>query len=305
MSKDFYKILGVSKTASEAEIKSAFRKLAHQYHPDKNGGDDKKFKEVNEAYQMLSDKNKRAQYDQFGSDGPQFGGGGNPFSGAGGGFGGFSWEDIMRQAQQQGGFQGGFGNGNVEFDLGDIFGMFTGQGFARRGRNVQADITLTFKESILGVTKEIDVPQYKDGKQTGTKKVTVTIPAGLDHGEQLRMDGYGEVITNGKAGNLIIVVHVQKHPVFHKEGIHIVMNLDVSLIDALLGTTVEIETLTGKEKLEIPHGLESGTLLHIKGAGVRVSAMRKGDLVIKTRVVMPKKLSKKAKEIIEDLKKEL
>jgi DnaJ-class molecular chaperone len=307
MSKDYYKTLGVSKTASEADIKSAFRKLAHEHHPDKNKGDDKKFKEINEAYQTLSDKNKRAQYDQFGSSGPQFGGGGNPFGQGGqGGFGGFSWEDIMRQAQQQGGFQqGGFGGDNVEFDLGDIFGMFTGQGFARRGRNVQADVTLTFKESIKGVKKEIEIPTYKDGKQTGSKKITIEIPAGVDHGEQLRMDGYGEEITGGKVGNLIVVIRVQKHPVFHKEGPHIVMSLDVSLTDALLGATIEIETLDGKEKLEIPHGLESGTLLHIKGAGVSAGAFRKGDLVIKTRVVMPKKLSKKAKELIEDLRKEL
>lgn len=306
MSKDHYKTLGVDKTATEADIKSAFRKLAHLHHPDKNKGDDKKFKEINEAYQTLSDKTKRAQYDQFGSNGPQFGGqgGGNPFGGAGGGFGGFSWEDIMRQAQQQG-QAGGFGGQEFEFDLGDIFGAFTGQGFARRGRNIQADVKLTFKESIFGVSKEIEIPQYKDGKQTGSKKIKIDIPAGIENGESLRMDGAGEVISNGKSGNLIILVHVAKHPVFHKEGMHIVMSLDVSLADALLGAKLEIETLDGKESLEIPHGLESGMLLRIKGKGVAGGTFHKGDLIIKTRVVMPKKLSKKAKELIEELKNEL
>lgn len=304
MSKDYYKILGVSKTASEADIKSAFRKLAHEHHPDKNKGDDKKFKEINEAYQTLSNKQKRAQYDQFGSDGPQFGGGGNPFGGQGG-FGGFNWEDIMRQAQQQGGFQGGFGGDQMEFDLSDIFGMFTGQGFARRGRNVQADVTITFAESIKGATKEITIPEYKDGREIGKKNISVAIPAGIENGEQLRVEGYGEVISNGKTGNLIVVVRVQPHKIFRKEGPHIVMDLDVSLTDALLGKKIDIETLDGKESVEIPHGLESGTLLHIKGAGVHLGTFRKGDLIIKTKVIMPKKLSKKAKELIEDLRNEL
>lgn len=305
MAKDYYKTLGVSKNATEAEIKSAFRKLAHEHHPDKNKGDDKKFKEINEAYQTLSDSKKRAQYDQFGSDGPQFGGaGGNPFGGGGFG-GGFNWEDIMRQAQQQGGFQGGFGDGNFEFDLGDIFGAFSGRGFSPRGRNVQADVKLTFAESIRGVEKEIDVPQFADGKQTGSKKITITIPAGVDNGQQLRVDGYGETIKNGKTGNLIVVVHVAKHQTLHKEGMHLVMDLDVSLADALLGAKINIETLDGKESLEIPAGLESGTLLRMKGKGVNGGAFHKGDLIVRTHVVMPKKLSKKAKEMIENLRKEL
>jgi curved DNA-binding protein len=303
MSKDYYKTLGVNKSATEPEIKAAFRKLAHQYHPDKNKGDDKKFKEINEAYQTLSDKNKRAQYDQFGSSGPQFGGGqqGNPFGQ--GGFGGFSWEDIMRQAQQGG---GGAQFDMNDIDLGDLFGAAFGfgGGRVRRGRNIEVQVNLTFEESIFGVQKTIDVPQYKDGKQTGTKKIPIDIPAGIDNGQQMQMEGAGEIITDGRPGNLFISLHVEKHPKFRKEGPHVVMDMDVKLSDALLGAEIKIETLDGLETIHIPVGLESGELIRIKGKGVRGGMFHKGDLIIKTKVVMPKKLSKEAKAAIEILKNE-
>jgi DnaJ-class molecular chaperone len=305
MSKDHYKTLGVDKKATEAEIKAAFRKLAHQHHPDKNGGDDKKFKEINEAYQTLSDKNKRAQYDQFGSDGPQFGGGqGNPFGG--GGFGGFSWEDIMRQAQQQGG-------GNMHFDmndidLGDLFGAAFGFGGGRRtprGRNIEVQIKMTFKESVRGFTRELQVPDYKDGKQSGMKKVSVTIPAGVEHGQQLQMDGAGETVTNGRPGNLIITAIVESHPSIKKEGSHLVMDLHVPLVDALLGKKIEIETLDGKETIEIPESMPVNHVIKLKGKGVSAGFLRNGDFIIRTHIDMPKKLSKDARKVIEELRKEL
>ena len=305
MSKDYYKTLGVDKKASEAEIKAAFRKLAHQYHPDKNGGDDKKFKEVNEAYQTLSDKNKRAQYDQFGSAGPGgFGGGqyqGNPFGQ--GGFGGFSWEDIMRQAQQGGGAQ--FDMGDI--DLGDLFGAAFGfgGGRVRRGRNIEVQMKMTFKESVRGFTREINVPDYRDGKQSGMKKVSVTIPAGVTHGQQLQMDGAGETVTDGRPGSLIITAIVDKHPTIRKEGQNLVIDLHVSLADALLGKKIEIETLDGKETIEIPEGMPVGHVIKLKGKGVSQGFMRSGDFLIVTHIDMPKKLSKKAKEMIEELRKEI
>jgi len=301
MSKDYYKILGVAKGASDDEIKKAFRKLAHEHHPDKNGGNDAKFKEINEAYQTLSNKQKRSQYDQFGSDGPQFGGQGNPFGGQGG-FGGFSWEDIMRQAQQGGNTQ--FDMGDI--DLGDLFGAAFGfgGGRVRRGRNIEVQVNLTFRESIFGVQKTIDVPQYKDGKQTGTKKIPIDIPAGIDNGQQMQMEGAGEIITDGRPGNLFISLHVEKHPKFRKEGPHVVMDMDVKLSDALLGAEIKIETLDGLETVHIPVGLESGELIRIKGKGVRGGMFHKGDLIIKAKVIMPKKLSKEAKAAIEILKKE-
>lgn len=303
MSKDYYKTLGVDKKASEAEIKAAFRKLAHQHHPDKNGGDDKKFKEINEAYQTLSDKNKRAQYDQFGSGGPQFGGGqqGNPFGQ--GGFGGFSWEDIMRQAQQGGGAQ--FDMGDI--DLGDLFGAAFGfgGGRVRRGRNVEVQIKMTFKESVRGFARDIDVPDYRDGKQHGNKKIRIEIPAGVEHGQQLQMDGAGETVTDGRPGSLIITAIVEKHPTIRKEGQHLVMDLHVSLVDALLGKKMEIETLDGKETVEIPEGMPVGYVIKLKGKGVSQGFMRNGDFLIVTHIDMPKKLSKDAKKVIEELRKEL
>jgi DnaJ-class molecular chaperone len=303
MSKDYYKTLGVNKTASEADIKSAFRKLAHQHHPDKNGGDDKKFKEVNEAYQTLSNKNKRAQYDQFGSGGPQFGGGGNPFGG--GGFGGFNWEDIMRQAQAQGGGNMHFDFGGQEFDLGDLFGAFAGGGRMRRGRDIGAEVQITFKESIKGVKKEINVPIYKNGKQEGSEKISIEIPAGIEHGERLRMEGRGESIDGGRPGNLIIDVLVEKHKTLRKEGLHLVMDLQVDLMDALLGKEIEIDGLDGKEKLTIPECMPVGTILKIAGKGVVGGFMRTGDLLIVTHITMPKKLSKDARKLVEELKKEI
>lgn len=302
MSKDYYKILGVEKTASDADIKVAFRKLAHQHHPDKNGGDDKKFKEVNEAYQTLSDKNKRAQYDQFGSDGPQFGGGGgNPFGQ--GGFGGFSWEDIMRQAQQGGGAQ--FDMGDI--DLGDLFGAAFGFGGrrVRKGRNVEVEIRMTFKESVRGFTKEVNVPDYQDGVQKGMKKVKVTIPAGVDDGQQLRMDGAGETVTDGRAGNLFILVRVEKHPTIYKEGNNLIMDLSVSLRDALLGKKIKIETLDGTETIEIPECMPVGHVIKLKGKGVSQGFMRSGDFLVVTHIKMPKKLSKDAQKHVEDIAKEL
>lgn len=305
MSKDYYKTLGVNKNATEAEIKAAFRKLAHQHHPDKNGGDDKKFKEVNEAYQTLSDKNKRAQYDQFGSAGPGgFGGGGyqgNPF---GGGFGGFSWEDIMRQAQQ-GGDGAQFDMGDI--DLGDLFGAAFGFGGGRirRGRNIEVQMKMTFKESVRGFTRELQVPDYRDGKQHGMKKVSVTIPAGVEHGQQLQMDGAGETITDGRSGNLIITAIVDKHPTIRKERSNLIMDLHISLADALLGKKIEIETLDGKETIEIPECMPVGHTIKLKGKGVTAGFMRNGDFIIHAHIDMPKKLSKDTKKVIEELKKEL
>lgn len=308
MSKDYYKTLGVNKNATEAEIKAAFRKLAHQHHPDKNGGDDKKFKEINEAYQTLSDKNKRAQYDQFGSAGPGgFGGGqyqGNPFGQ--GGFGGFSWEDIMRQAQQQGG-------GNMHFDmndidLGDLFGAAFGFGGGRRirrGRNIEVQMKMTFKESVRGFTRELQVPDYRDGKQHGMKKVSVTIPAGVEHGQQLQMDGAGETVTDGRPGSLIITAIVEKHPTIRKERSNLIMDLHIPLADALLGKKIEIETLDGKETIEIPECMPVGHSIKLKGKGVSAGFMKNGDFIIHTHIDMPKKISKDTKKVIESLKKEL
>ena len=288
MSKDYYNILGVSKDASKDEIKKAFRTLAHQYHTDKKEGDEKKFKEVNEAYQVLSDDQKRAQYDQFGSAGP----GGAGFGGQG--FGGFDFSGF-----QQGNFEG--------VDIDEIFGSFFGGGFRRvkRGRDLRMSLSITFKESVYGVTKTIKVPDVADpGDKEKERTVEVQIPAGIEHGQQMKVAGYGEVITDGEPGNLYLQIVVESHEVFRRNGNNIVMDLDVKLTDAIEGAQYDIETLEGKKKIKIPTGLESGAVLKLRGLGVQGGMFHKGDLLIKTHIQIPKKLSKEAKKAVEQLKKE-
>ncbi len=198
MAKDYYNILGVSKTASEDEIKKAFRKAAHKYHPDKDGGDEAKFKEVNEAYQVLSDKQKRSAYDQFGEAGV------NGQGGFGGGAG-MNWEDIMRQA----GGQGGFGGQGVEFDLGDIFGDLFGGGRRRggasaqqRGQDIQMDTTIDFKEAAFGVKKEVEL--YKgatcshcsgNGAEPGTPIEACDTCKGSGVVDQIQRSVFGQIRT--------------------------------------------------------------------------------------------------------------
>ncbi len=353
MAKDYYETLGVSKSASKDEIKKAFHKLAHKHHPDKNGGDDSKFKEVNQAYQTLSDDQKRASYDQFGADGPQMGGGG------GQGFGGFDF--------------GGFGQnaGGFEFDLGDMFGDMFGGGNrrpkARRGADLQTSISLTFKESIFGVEKEIRVTKPStcttckgDGAKPGThvdicgqchgsgvvkavqrtilgsiqttqtcptcdgigkipktrcdtckgkgvvnepRTIKINVPTGIQHGETLRLTGLGEAIKGGQSGDLYVRVSVSTHKTIARQGNDLIINLPIKLTDALLGTEYDIETLDGVEKVSIPSGTTVGEMITLKGKGVPHGS-RRGNFIIKLDIRLPEKLSKHAKEVIEQLKKE-
>ena len=286
MSKNYYETLGVSKTATKDEIKKAFRKLAHQYHPDKEGGDEAKFKEANEAYQVLSDDQKRAQYDRFGSARPNMGGGG--FGGQG--FGGFDFS----------GFQNGQG---MEFDLNDIFEGFFGGGFGgqriRRGRNIQLGLSLTFKESIFGTKKKIKIPS--ESAMAGKKEVEIDIPGGIEHGQKMKLSGYGENVSGGQAGDLYLIISVPEHPVYRKEGYHLVRTLEVKLTDAILGAKYEIETLDGEVSVKIPKGINTGTLLRVKGEGVRVNAFQKGDILLQVKVLIPDSLSKEQKKLIEEL----
>ncbi len=289
MSKDYYQTLGVSKTATKDEIKKAFRKKAHEFHPDKQGGDEAKFKEANEAYQVLSDDQKRAQYDRFGSAGPNMGGGG--FGGQQG-FGGFDFS----------GFQNG--QGGMEFDLNDIFeGFFGGGGFngrrVRRGRHIQLGLTLTFKESIFGTKKKIKLPSQS--AMASKKEVEVDIPAGIENGQQLRLSGYGEAVEGGQAGDLYLIISVPEHPVYRKEGYHLVRTLEVKLTDALLGAKYDIETLDGNVTVKIPKGINTGTLLRIKGEGVRAGGWDRGDILLQVKVLIPDSLSKEQKKLIEEL----
>lgn len=286
MSNDYYSTLGVTKGATKEEIKKAFRKLAQKYHPDKPDGDEKKFKEVNEAYTVLSDDKKRSQYDQFGQT---FSGGAGPQQG--GGFGGFDFS----------GFQGANG---MEFDLGDLFGNIFGGGgrrYRRKGRDIQIDITIDFKESIFGAKKKVSYRRQTDGKNIDFE---VTIPQGIDNGEMLRVRAKGEPIDDGEPGDLYIRIHVAPHKTLHKEGIHLVTHIDIKLSEAILGGKRTIETLDGDVTLKIPKGISHGEILRLRGKGVPVPTRGSGDLLVQIKIPIPQKLSKNAKKAIEELERE-
>jgi len=347
MGKDYYKTLGVDKNATPDDIKKAFRTAAHKYHPDKNKGDataSDKFKAASEAYSILSNPEKRKQYDTFGSAGPGgagFNGAGGYGAGAGGfggqagqgqGFGGFDFSQFTRQYGAGGqGFGGqGFGSQNgqsFEFDLGDIFGEFFGGGMGgssgtrggrsrrpRKGANVTVDVELPFRDAIFGVERELNL--NIDGT---TQKLTVTIPPGIESGQGLRVAGKGQdspekgTDRDGGPGDLIVRVWVKDHPTFRKEGFNLVMELPVKLTTALAGDTMDVETLDGKIELKIPAGTSHGEILRVRGKGVPyetqgiftgASHAKRGDLLIVTHVEMPRKLSKNAQRLVDELKKE-
>lgn len=357
--KDYYDILGVERGASKDDIKKAFRKLASKYHPDKKTGDEAKFKELSEAYAVLSDEKKRAEYDAYGRS----------FSGASGGggqgFGGFNW----------GGFQQGFDGQNVEFDLGDIFenfgDMFGGgsrSGSQQRGRDISIDVELSFKEAIFGTERKVlltknntcdtckgsgAAPESEmitcttcngngkiretrqsilgnfttvrnctacDGRGTIPKdpckacdgrgvlrseeEISITIPAGIEHGEMIRLTGRGEAIKSGTPGDLYVKVHVTPHKTIRREGINLNSTLPIKLSDALLGGAYTIETLDGPVNLKIPAGVKSGESLRIKGKGVPQDASHRGDFLVKITIDIPHKLSRRAKKLVEELRDE-
>ncbi len=285
--KDYYKILGVNKDASQEEIKKAFRKLAHTYHPDKKGGDEAKFKEVSEAYSVLSDTKKRQQYDTFGSAGAY---------GASGAQGGFNPSDF--------GFDfSNFSGSNFDVgDLGDILSSIFGGRRVRRGRDVAVDIELSFQESVFGVERKVVI----NSKLVKQKEVTIKVPPGIDDGQMIRLSGMGETLEGGLPGDLFVKVHVRRHPFLRKEGFNLVMDMDVKLSEALLGSEKTIPTLDGEITLKVPAGTKQGTILRVKGKGVPYNAGEKarGDLYVKVNIQIPDKLSRSQKKIIEELKKE-
>lgn len=351
--KDYYQILGVERGANEEDIKKAFRKLAQKYHPDKKGGDEAKFKEVSEAYAVLSDKKKRAEYDTYGKT---FAGGGA------GGFGGFDFSNFAQGA--------GFGNGQqFEFDLGDIFGEFFGGGGARarRGRDISIDIELAFKESVFGTERRVliaktgecdtchgsgakqgaamiscttcngkgeiresrssffgtftssrvcpkchgrgQVPEAPcptckgEGVMRKQEEVHVVVPAGVSDGEMIRMPGRGEALAGASAGDLYVKLHVKSDPHFTREGNNLLTTLPVKLTDALLGAEYRARTLDGEVAVAIPAGVEHGEVVRVKNEGVPSGRGSRGDLLVRIDIQFPKKLSREAKDLIEQLRK--
>ena len=295
----YYDILGVSKNASDDEIKKAYRKLALKYHPDKNPGDkeaEKKFKEVNEAHEVLSDKQKRARYDQFGKAG--VGGSGNPFGG-GNPFG------SGNPFGQGGSYSYSYNGQNVnfgDFDLGDIFNSMFGGGFGggfgrrNRGRDLQTSITIDFKDAVFGTTKEISV---------NGANLKIKIPAGIDDGQSIRLSGRGGEAPEkgGEPGDLYVVIRVKPHKTLTRDG-HIILSEEhISMVDAALGTEIKVETIDGPVTMKVPAGTQSGTPFKLSGHGVPFRADGdRGPHIVAIVVDTPTKLTKKQREILEEFK---
>ena len=287
--RDYYEVLGVKKDASDDEIKKAFRKLAIKYHPDKNPGDkeaEAKFKEANEAYSVLSDKTKRQRYDQFGHAGVGGAGaganGGNPFEGFN--FNGQSFNFD---------FGGGFGG----FD--DILGAMFGGGFrgVRRGRDYRTSTTINFEEAIFGCTKNITV----DGEQ-----IKLKIPAGIYDGQSIRLNGKGGPAPQegGQRGDLYVEVRVRAHKRLTREGDLILSEVTISMVEAVLGTEVDIETVDGEVTMKIPAGTQPGTNFKLSGHGApRLGSNERGPHIVTVNVEIPKNLSRKQKELIQEFDK--
>ena len=287
--RDYYEILGVGKNASDDEIKKAYRKLAVKYHPDKNPGDkeaEAKFKEINEAHDVLADKQKRARYDQFGHAGVG-GAGGNPFSGGGSPFGGF---DFNGQT-----FNFDFGGGGFDDILSGIFG-FGGPRQPRRGADYQTSVTLTFEEAIFGTTKKVSV----DGKE-----LKVKIPAGIDDGMSVRLRGKGGPAPSKEAesGDLYVRVRVKSHKHLTREGAIILSEEKISMVDAALGCEIDVETVDGSIRMKVPAGTQSGTPFKLSGHGVPFrSDGDRGPHIVTVIVETPRNLSRRQKELLEEFR---
>lgn len=347
MNKDYYKILGLKSNASQEEIKKAFRSLAHKYHPDKKDGNEQKFKEVNEAYQVLSNKEKRSQYDQFGTN----------FSGAGqGDFSGFQ------------GFKD-FSGFSQAFNFSDLFSDFfkdSRAGSQEQGKDIHINLEIEFGEAVKGVEKQIELFKYikcLDCKGTGAENsdlktcpeckghgyirktqrtflgsfasesiclecqgrgqvpkkqcskcrgqgkikdkvmLNIKIPAGIDSGQTIEIREQGEAGSFGQQnGNLYVTIRVRPHEKFRRQGYNILYDMPISFKQAVLGDKIEVQTIWSMVNLKIPAGIQSETIITLENQGVPCLHQKtRGDMFIKVRVVTPKRLSKKQKNLIQEI----
>lgn len=350
MPEDLYNVLGIDRTATTDDIKRAYRRLAHQHHPDKRGGDEEQFKRINAAYQVLSDPDKRARYDRFGAADEM--GGAGPFSGFGGQGFNINVEDL-----------GGFG---------DIFEQFFGgaprQHAVRQGQDVSVDVTISFEESATRLKKDMALRVltvcdtcHGNGAKPGTPIVTcatcggsgtvsrthqtmfgvfaqrtvcatcggegkvpkepcttcrgqgsvrqqkvlaVTIPAGIADGQIIRVDGQGEAAPRGGvAGDLYVRVHVAPHSSLHRDGQDVRTKATVSFIDAALGTTVAVDTLAGKQTVDVPAGTQPNSTIRLSGIGFpSLGGGRRGDELVTVTITIPKKVSRQQRQLLEEFK---
>ena len=286
MAKDYYETLGVAKGATADEIKKAYRKLALEFHPDRNKSKeaDAKFKEITQAYEVLGDEQKRQTYDQFGAaafeqGGAAYGGGGNPFGGQQQGrYGPFTYT-----------YQTGGGNG-ADFDFGgfsdpfDIFEQFFGGGFAGRQRRPVYSLTIPFMDAVKGTEKEVTID---------SKRQKIKIPAGVDSGSRIRFDSYD------------VVVDVTPDKRFHREGLDIVTEKPISFSQAVIGFESDVETIDGPVKIRIPAGTQPDTLIRLSGRGVpNVRGRGRGDHYVRIKLQVPKTLTKRQRELLEEFDKE-
>lgn len=300
--KSYYDILGVPRGASEEEVKKAYRKLALQYHPDRNKNDpdaENKFKEISEAYAVLGNKEKRQKYDTYGAEGFRQR---------------YSQEDIFRDFDLDdvlrnfgfggGGFSQFFGQGRTGGAYGDPFEQFfAGGGRPRtraqyKGADMVSDITVTFEEAALGAEKRFSVE-----RPTGKEETSVKIPAGIEEGKKLRLSGKGYPGPNGgPAGDLYFRVHVQPHPTFSREGGNVVVEQTVDLTDALLGATIQVPTLEGTKQVKVPPATQPNAKLRLKGLGIKFRDGTRGDQIVKIKVAYPKELTDEQIELVQKLK---
>lgn len=316
--RDYYQVLGVARDADAAAVKSAYRKMARKYHPDVNKSPDasEKFHEATEAYEVLSDPEKRKMYDQFGHAGPGMGAGGAAGGGRGaptGGGGGFNvnFEDIFNGARQS---RAGGGGGFMGMGLEEILEALRGGGGRGGGRggggterrrtpqtgaDAQYDLTLEFDQAVKGTTTSLRIASHDSGQ---AETINVKIPPGVKEGSKIRVRGKGHEGPGGR-GDLYIVTHIRPHPYFRRSGEDIHVTLPVSITEATAGAKVDVPTVDGMTTVTVPPGSSSGRRLRLRGKGVAGKGEQRGDQYVELRVVVPEQLSDEAKRLLEEFEK--
>lgn len=316
--RDYYEVLGLSRGASKEEIKKSYRRLAKKYHPDVAGKDKKaeeKFKEVAEAYEVLSDAKKKDAYDRFGHAGVKMDGAGAGWPGGGA-------------------YQGGPGGGGVHFDFSEIFGGQRGRGAnvsdffgsgvaggmedifeqlrqqqgprrarparARKGKNIEHALLISFEEAIDGTSRDIEATVVQSDGARRKERISIKIPAGVDTGSKVRVRGKGQPGPGGD-GDLIIKIRVAEHKIFRREGKDIYLDVPLTFSEASLGTKIDVPTLSGTTTVTIPPGSSSGRKLRLKGKGIKSSKGSEiGDMYLELKIVPPEKMDDESKKLLEE-----